>query len=150
MAVTISAAEVAVAIRAATDANEVPGPVATVLNFLVPAASAILLRHAPDAPDAIHDAALIRLAGWLYDADPTDRRLADALTVSGAAQLLAQWRTHRAGAIDGIDPAPGPSPSPSPSPTPGGNVPAPPGDGHFILTSTDGALAWVAFPVPPR
>ncbi|MCY4059057.1 MAG: hypothetical protein OXG44_13730, partial [Gammaproteobacteria bacterium] len=73
-----------------------------------------LLRHAPAAPDAVHNAALVRLSGWLFDADPTDSRIADALYVSGAANLLSQWREHRAGAIGTVSATGGDTPVPTP------------------------------------
>ena len=139
MAVTITAAEVAVAIRAATSADSVPAPIATVLGFLVPAGAAMVLRHAPEAPDALHNAALIRLAGWLYDADPTDSRLSDALSVSGAANLLAQWRVHRAGLIDSDS-------DPTPTPGGGGNVPQPPSSGLATLVAVNGVIQWSSSP----
>ena len=140
MAVTLTIGEVAVAIRAATATDSVPGPIQTVLGFIVPAATAVVLRHAPQAPDAVHNAALVRLAGWLFDADPTDSRIADAITVSGAANLLAQWRVHRAAVVEGPGSAP-------PAPTPGG-LPSPPSEGTFILAVKDGVLTWRAFPLP--
>ena len=146
MAVTLTVGDVAVAIRAATDASNVPAPVAAVLGFLVPAGSAIVLDYAPDAPDAIHNAALIRLAGWLYDADPTDSRISNALEVSGASAMLSRWRVQRAGAITPVDG--------SFTPGGGGDVPAGaglpdlPSAGTFILTVQNGALSWVEFPLP--
>lgn len=143
MAITITAAQVALAIRAATDPEEIPEAVSTVLSFLVPAASSIVLAWAPSAPDAVHDAALIRLTGWLYDADPADGRSGQAMQLSGAASLLAPFRVHRAGIIDT------PDDGPAPAPAPGGGVPAPPSAGNFILTSNNGELSWVAFPLPP-
>lgn len=139
MAVTITTGQVAVAIRAATAADDVPEAIATVLGFLVPAATAIILEYAPGAPNAVHDAALIRLAGWLYDADPTEPAIGRAMAVSGAAPLLAQWRSHRAAPVG--DAAAGATPAPS-------GIPIPPDNGDFILTTRNGVLAWVAFPLP--
>lgn len=141
MAITITAAQVAVAIRAATDVNDVPDVVATVLDILVPAAGAIILEWAPSAPDSVHDASLVRLSGWLYDADPADSRAGQAMQLSGAASLLAPFRAHRAGIID--------APGDVPGSVPGGGVPTPPASGSFILTSNNGVLTWIAFPVPP-
>ncbi|MDE0219364.1 MAG: hypothetical protein OXJ90_08850 [Spirochaetaceae bacterium] len=143
MAITITPAQVAVAIRTATNENDVPPAVTSVLAFLVPAASAIVLDYAPLAPDAVHDAALIRLAGWLYDSDPADPAVGRAMQVSGAAALLSRWRAHRAGAVGAV------AGEPVPIPTPAG-LPTPPAEGHFILTVTNGVLGWVAFPVPPQ
>ena len=143
MAVTITPGEIAVAIRAATATDAVPDPVAAVLKFMAATAGAMVLEYAPAAPDAMHDGAVIRLAGWLYDADPTDSRISRALEVSGAASLLAPWRVHRAGAVGSLE-TPG-----GIAPTPGAGLPPfPSGDGQFILTVVNGELAWLAFPSP--
>ncbi|MDD9990374.1 MAG: hypothetical protein OXP75_01095 [Rhodospirillales bacterium] len=144
MPVTITVQEVAVAIRATADDGEIPAAISTTLGFLFPAASALVVEYAPDAPDAVQNAAAVRLTGWLFDADPTDPRLGQAMQVSGAAPLLAKWRVHRAGAIG---PASGGA-APGPAPAPGAGLPDVPGDGSFILTVNNGVLAWVAFPLP--
>ena len=148
MAVTISPGDLAVAIRVATDPDAVPTAIATVLGFLQPAAAAMVTGYAPDAPDDIHNAAVIRLAGWLYDADPTDSRIASALQVSGAAPLMSQWRGHRAGAI-GSAAANGATPGGGGNVPEGAGLPPLPGAGSFILTVNNGELAWVDFPLPP-
>jgi len=144
MAVTTTQAAVTVAIRAAASASAIPAEVTAAMDLIFPAAVAIVTEYAPAAPDAVQNAAVVRLAGWLYDADPTDSRSMDAIRVSGAAPLLMPWRVHRAGAIAGAGAAPGPSPSPTPS-----GLPTPPASGHFILTVTNGVLSWVEFPQPP-
>ena len=146
MAVTITPAEIAVAIRAATAVDAVPDPVATVLQFMAASAGAMTMEYAPGAPDAMHNAAVIRLAGWLYDADPTDSRIARALDVSGAASLLAPWRVHRAGAIGSLEPTPGGVTPPAPAGA--GLPPFPTEPGQYILTVVNGDLAWLAFPSP--
>ncbi|MYA41282.1 MAG: hypothetical protein F4Z31_05970 [Gemmatimonadetes bacterium] len=143
MAITITNPELAVAIRAAADADAIAPQVASVLGFLAPAASAIVLHYAADAPDPVHNAAMIRLVGWLYDADPTDSRVSRALEVSGAAGLLARWRSHRAGAIGAAAPTPGGGDVPA-----GAGLPPLPGEGHFILAVDDGELVWLPFPKP--
>ena len=82
---------------------------------LLPVASALVLRYAPDAPDALHDEAVIRCAGWLYgrpgmaasvrseEAGPVSASYATsekaALRHSGAMALLTTWKTRHAGAI---------------------------------------------------
>lgn len=141
MAVTITNSELAVAIRAAASEDDIAAPVAKVIGFLAPAAAAMVLDYAPDAPDPMHNAGVIRLAGWLFDADPTDPAVGRALQVSGAGPLLSRWRKHRAGAI-------GSAASTTPQPTPGSGLPPLPGEGSFILTVKDGVLAWVQFPLP--
>ena len=145
MAVTVSVAVAAVAIRAATSVDSIPDPVALALKFAFPAASELVLNYAPGAPDDIHNAAAIRVLGWLYDADPTDSRVSRAIQVSGAAGLLARWRVHRAGAVGTGE---GPEPAPAPSPTPGAGLPPLPASGHFILAVDNGDLVWLAFPKP--
>ena len=146
MAVTITQSDATVAIRAAADAEAIPGPIAATVAFLFPAAVAIILEYAPKAPNDVHNAALIRLLGWLYDADPADPALGRALSVSGAAALLSQWRIHRAGAITATDTG-GDTPTPTP-PEPEPPVPEPPFSGSYVLTSVNGSLQWIAFPQP--
>lgn len=136
MAVTIPVADATIAIRAAAAADAIDPTVASVIGYLFAASKAMVEAHAPDAPDDIQNVATIRLLGWLYDSDPTDPTVGRALWISGAASILAQWRVHRAGVIGGEDAAAA------------GRVPPPPEDGSFILTSDNGALAWVAFPLP--
>ena len=140
MAFTITDGELAVMLRVATDENAVAAPIALAIRFLAAAAKETITRHAPDAPDEVHDGALIRLAGFLYDQDPTDPVTRNPMDVSGAAALLAPWRTHNAGVITGDESEPVPIPT--------GSVPNPPDDGHYILTSNDGVLKWVSFPAP--
>ncbi|MDE0001745.1 MAG: hypothetical protein OXQ29_03520 [Rhodospirillaceae bacterium] len=139
MAVTLDIPGLAVAIRAAGSTEAIPPGVQTVLGYILPATTALIVSHAPKAPDDIHNAAAIRLAGWLYEADPTDSRMQDAVRVSGAAVLLAPFREHQAGVL-----GPGAQLEP-PADRP---IPAPPGDGSFILRSVNGELTWLPFPSP--
>ena len=118
-----------------------------VVKVALAAASQCVVDYAPKAPDAVHDAAVVRLAGWMYDADPSDPQTAQALRVSGAQALLGAYREHRAGAIGLVEGPDGPGPSPAP-PIPGGDIPAPPDSGHYVLTSNNGVLTWVLFPAP--
>ena len=57
-------------------------------------AVALVTAAAPDAPVAVANEAVIRLAGWLYDTDPAQstRAATDPMQRSGAAALLARWR----------------------------------------------------------
>ena len=143
MAVTLNLQEVALAIRAAADTTSVGQPVVDVLSVILPAATVCVEEYAPSAPDAIHNIAAVRLAGWLYDADPTDRQTGDPMDVSGASRLLARYRNHRAGAIGSLS---GTTPAPAPSPSAG--LPPAPGAGNYILTIQNGGLVWVEFPLP--
>ena len=76
------------------------------------AASALVERFAPDAPAAIKNEAVIRVAGWIRSREPkpvqgltfSGIRLdfrerfysPDALRNSGARSMLTPWRTRRA------------------------------------------------------
>lgn len=143
MAFTLTDAQVAVIIRAATDINTVSPVVSLTLKCLIDASKDMITRQAPSAPDSVMDAALVRLTGYLYDNDPSDpgTRGVDPLSQSGAGAILAQWRVHRAGIIDPTTATIGPEPS-------GGELPPLPPNGHFILTTDDGVLVWVEFPAP--
>ena len=71
----------------------------------------IIEAHAPDAPVAAKDEAILRLVGWHADFIPSRVRSetvgpksveygltrVSALFDSGAADLLATWRVHRGG-----------------------------------------------------
>ena len=58
-----------------------------VLERIAATARAMVTRYAPDAPDELHDEAFVRLAGFLYDADPAGRMPGgpSAMRSSGAA-----------------------------------------------------------------
>lgn len=141
IAVTITAEQMAVVIRAAPATDAVDARIALVIQFALAAAGACVVDYAPKAPDAVHNAAAIRFVGWLYDADPSDPQTSRALIVSGAQSLLAPYREHRAGAI-------GAEGEPTPVTPSGSGLPPLPDDGHYILTVSDGELAWTAFPAP--
>ena len=97
MAVTLSAAQLAAALKITTpDAAETD-----VLMRLKKAVCAHVERWAPLAPDAILTEAAVRMAGYLYDAPTASDggAYASAFEHSGAAALLAPWRTHRAGLV---------------------------------------------------
>ena len=75
-------------------------------------ASALVERFAPDAPQAVKNEAVIRLAGWVNSREPkpvqgitiSDMRFdfrerffaPNAMTNSGARSLLMPWRVRRA------------------------------------------------------
>lgn len=144
MAFTITDQELAVLFRITTDPDgTLPAAQSTAIKFLRAGAEACILAYAPDAPDSVHDTALVRLGGFLYDADPAEIRVTNPMAASGAESVLAMWRKHRIGVIGAADAILPPLP-----PGQGGNVPDPPGDGHYILTSNDGVLTWVEFPSP--
>lgn len=138
---TVTTAEVAVAIRAATSADAIAPAVDAVLRFVVPAAASMVEQHAPGAPVEMANIAVVRLSGWFWDSEPGDAQIGRAMELSGAQSILAPWREHRAGLIAG-DAARTPAPS-------GGGVPTPPGDGSYVLRAIDGEVEWVSFPTPP-
>ena len=103
MAVTITATELASAIRATPD----------VAARLLAVATEQVERYAPAAPEAASNEATIRCAGYLAQ-QPSDARRSttvggiesswaathtSALRHSGAMSLLSPWKVRRAGAI---------------------------------------------------
>ena len=94
MAVTLTAADLCGALRADKSAAEMRE-----IQRLLTYTTAAVTRHAPDAPDAVHNEAAIRVAGYLYDGPAAGRASAYAnpLRNSGAAAMLAPYRGHRAG-----------------------------------------------------
>ena len=100
----VTEAQAAVHLRLVADEASYAG---SAYEGLVPrplaAAVALVTRHAPDAPAAIQDEAMLRCFGWLFDsgsfggAERPAVSSAGALVKSGAASLLKPWRVHRAG-----------------------------------------------------
>ena len=99
MAVGISEAQLGVELRLATaeaDYADLPEGQRALVARRLASATIEVEQYAPDAPTAVQDEALIRLAGWLYDTDPSEaRRAASPLHSSGAAALLGRYRKHR-------------------------------------------------------
>ena len=97
MAVTITQAELSAALRlGASDEENVQA------TRLLAYASTAVLKHAPGAPDSVHNEAAVRLAGYLYD-QPTAGRgnsYGNALRYSGAAAMLLPYRIARAGTVN--------------------------------------------------
>ena len=103
MALTLTAAELA----------EVIGVDSAAAARLLPVATALVTRYAPDAPAAISNEAAIRCAGWLAEQPSAAIRsetegdvstsyapsMQSALRHSGAMSLLSTWKVRRAGAI---------------------------------------------------
>ena len=82
---------------------------------LLPVATEIVTRYAPDAPDAIHDEAVIRVAGWLFESPSSGifesrvgkrermmhrPTLTSALRSSGAMSLLRPYKPVGAGVAE--------------------------------------------------
>jgi len=98
MVVTIEPAELGDALKLTSpDVEEI-----ATLTRLVAVAAAHAERWAPNAPEAILNEAVIRMAGYLYDS-PTAHagNYAGAFSRSGAEAVLAPWRNHRAGVLGG-------------------------------------------------
>ena len=94
MAVTLTQAALSGALRLSDDAAEQ----AEAMRLLAYATEAVE-QHAPSAPEATQNEAVIRLAAYLYDQPNAGRGLsyANALRNSGAAMILLPYRIHRAG-----------------------------------------------------
>ena len=85
----ISRAELATALRAdGTDTD-----IAVQLDRVLEAAIALVSAVTVAAPLAVSNEAAIRTASWLYDTDAANPRNGDPVRASGAAQLLARWRS---------------------------------------------------------
>ena len=68
---------------------------------LRPVAEAMVTKFTSNAPDAIADEAVIRVAGYLMDAPPSPSGPGHAAVLrnSGAEGLLAPWKKRRAGIV---------------------------------------------------
>ena len=99
--VTRTLAELAGDLRIGDGETEPTGPAAVILARIAATAKVLVVRYAPDAPDAIHDEAYVRVAGWLYDADPSGSTPGGpaALRSSGAASILGPYKVRRGGLI---------------------------------------------------
>ena len=137
---TLTTPQLAVALRLSPDEDSVPPPIATVLDLHRLTGEELLVTYAPDAPEAVMNGAMVRVAGWLFDADPASSVGLGAIEASGAAALLTRFRVHQAVVIDG-------TPGTGPAPSPGGGLPPIPAEGTFILGVANGALQWVEFPL---
>lgn len=95
MAVDVTLSVVQTAIRANNDPAETQE-----VTRLLSLASSWVNDYAPNAPSWIQNEAAIQLIGYLYDRPSASKGLgyANALRNSGAAALLAPYRTIRAGA----------------------------------------------------
>ena len=96
MAVTLTATHLGEALRVGSSTQET----AEMTRLLAYSTEAVT-KHAPDAPDVVHNEAVIRLAGYLYDMPDASRYAGhgDPLRNSGAARLLLPYRIHRAGNV---------------------------------------------------
>ena len=101
MAVTITAEVLAHALRITpTPTTTLSTEQAVTVARLVGAAGAMVENYASDAPEAVSNEAVVRLAGWMLD-QPPGRQHADALGLSGARSMISPWRSRRALSLDG-------------------------------------------------
>ena len=98
MAVTVTAAEVAAALRLG-DSTEEATEVTRLLAFATQAVTRHLHTAFADTPEAVVNEAAIRLCGYLFDQPYSTRSaaFANAGRNSGAWTMLLPWREHRAG-----------------------------------------------------
>ena len=103
MAVTLTATELAEAV----------GVDAVTAARLLAAATELVTRFAPDAPDAIQGEAVLRVSGWLNEAPASGVRsesigdinttfspmATGGLRASGAMGILSPWKIRRAGPV---------------------------------------------------
>ena len=101
MAVTRTVAQLGADLRIGDGLIAPTGAAGAVLGRVDATARALVEAYAPDAPDAIQNEAYVRLAGWLYDSDPSGASPGGraAMRASGAAALLGQFRVRRGGLI---------------------------------------------------
>ena len=100
MAVTITSAELAARIRLGTSASEL-AEVDQILAY----ATEVVTNTAPNAPDVVHNEAVYRLAGYIYDRPfaSADTRFSNGVRNSGAAAALLPYRDHQAGIAPSTD-----------------------------------------------
>ena len=94
MALTITVAELAAALRLGDSAEEMAE-----VSRLRTYASLAVERAAPRAPNSVHTEAAIRLAGYIFDQPFAGKgaAYANALRNSGAAAILFPYVDHRGG-----------------------------------------------------
>ena len=94
MALNLTVAQLANAIRVGDSAEEVAE--VTRLHAYV---SEAIIKQAPGAPDAVHDEAAVRLAGYLFDQPQAARgsAYANGMRNSGAGRVLLPYAVHGAG-----------------------------------------------------
>lgn len=102
--ITRTLAELAGDLRIGDGVAEPTGPAAVVLERIAATARVMVVAYAPAAPDEIHNESYARLAGWLFDADPSGSVPGGptALRSSGAASLLGPYKVRRGGVIGDV------------------------------------------------
>ena len=94
MAVTITRADLAARIRLGRTATEL-----TEADQILAYAAEAVTRHAPNAPDVVHNEAAYRMAGYIYDRPfaSADTRFSNVLRNSGAASAFVALQDARRG-----------------------------------------------------
>ena len=94
MAVTITQSDFQTELRLANSLEE-----RTLAARLLGYVSVAVVKYAPDAPDVVHNEAVVRLGAYLYDQPSAGMgdRYANALRSSGAARAMLPWKAHGAG-----------------------------------------------------
>ena len=96
MAVTLTADQLAAELRIGDGTTPLVEPMAGIMDRLLGACSEIVEHYAPAAPESVQNRAVVRLAGYEYDASPTSNRFRNGFQNSGAQSLLASYRVARA------------------------------------------------------
>ena len=103
MSVTLTLGQLANQTRVSTTANEsdVPQYYRTILTPHLAAATSLVERRAPDAPDDAQNRAVVQIVGYWLEAPPApaQRFGFNAWLHSGAAQILGPFIERRAQAI---------------------------------------------------
>ena len=138
MAVTIDAAGLVAALRL----GDSPEELAEVTRLLAYASEAVT-KHVPTAPDAVHNEAVRRLAGYLYDQPEAARgdAYANALRNSGAARMMLPYRIHGVGIAGAVSEAQAAVGTPG-NPVTGLAVVA----GQLVVTFADGSITNLDLP----
>ena len=139
MAVTLTASELAAALRLGNSAEEL-AEVTRLLDYC----TAAVLQHVAVAPDVVHNEAVRRLAGHLFDQPEASRgdAFSNSLRYSGAASMLLPYRIHRAG-FAGDEPAASSPATAAANAITGLEIVG----GNIVVTFGDGSMEDV--PLPP-
>ena len=70
MAVTLTALELAAALRVGDGTTALTGPLAEILDRLLATATALVNEYSPMADDDVANEACVRLCGFLHDSNP--------------------------------------------------------------------------------
>ena len=101
MAVTLTDVQLAASMRVGNGVDALVEPQASVINRVLDTAKATVERYAPDAPESVQNEGAVRMAAFLYDAQPGNSlNHSNAFAQSGAQALLAPWRVIRATKVE--------------------------------------------------